>query len=295
MSDHGGGRLKGTVNLNAWLAQEGFLKYAEGVNVRRSEEFGRIAIFKLLQQRKRLPASWRRFVKQHAPGLRDRAHELKEYTLIDWPRTKAFAYGYMGSVVINVRPRERDGTVSLGTEYESVCDEITARALELRDPDTGEQIVAAVHRREALFHGPELEKVPDLIVEFKDYAWTGKGNLQRRTPTIWDTVEHGGTTLVGSHRAEGMVAISGPSARAGATIHASIEDIASTVMYLLGEPVPSTFEGRVIEEGLDPSLLDQRPLEIGEGPGVDVRPEQTSSDEETAEVEDRLRKLGYVE
>ena len=295
MSDHGGGRLKGTVNLNGWLAEEGFLEYAEGLSLRRGEEIGRIAVFKLLQGRRFLPRSWRNFVKQHAPWLRDRAHELKEFTLIDWPNTQAFAYGYMGSVVINVRGRERDGTVDPGADYDRVCEEIAARALELTDPKTGERIVEAVHRRDTLFSGPELEKVPDLIFEFKDYEWAGKGNLQHRTESIWDSVAPAGFPLVGGHRAEGIVAFAGPSAGTGSAIHASIEDVASTVMYLLGEPIPLDFEGRVIEEGLDPALLDREPPRYGESGHVELAAIQTYSPEETAEVEDRLRGLGYVE
>ena len=92
-----------------------------------------------------------------------------------------------GNIVVNVRGRERDGIVEPGAEYEQVRDEIAARLLELRSP-AGEPIVAAVHRREELFAGPQLEKIPDLIVEFRDYAWLGKGNLTGRTPTIWDTI-----------------------------------------------------------------------------------------------------------
>lgn len=295
MSDHGGGRLTRTVNLNGWLAGEGFLSYAEGLSLRRGEEIGRQAVFKLLQGRRFLPRSWRNFAKQRAPGLRDRAHELKEYTLIDWPKTRAFAYGYMGSVVVNVRGRERNGTVDPGDDYDRVCAEIAARALELTDPETGERIVEAVHRRESLFNGPELEKVPDLIFEFKNYEWAGKGNLQQRTETIWDAVNPDGFALVGGHRAQGIVALAGPSARAGGTINASIEDIASTVMYLMGEPVPLDFEGRVIEEGLNQGLLERDPPRYGDSDHVELAAIQTYSPEETAEVEDRLRGLGYVE
>src|SRR6185369_6963255 len=64
---------------------------------------------------------------------------------------------------------------------------------ELRDPASGRQIVAAVHRREELHAGPHIERVPDLVVEFADYEWLGKGNLKSRTEGIWDKVEISGT------------------------------------------------------------------------------------------------------
>jgi len=297
VSDHGGGSLEGVVNLNAWLEQEGFLTYVEGRRKLDAGELGRKSLYKLLEQRRRLPAGLRYQLKQRLPHLRERAHELKEFTVIDWDRTKAFAYGIFGNVVLNVRGREAHGIVDPGDEYEQVRDAIAARALELRAP-SGESIVSAVHRREELFDGPQLAKIPDLLIEFDRYAWLGKGNLMSRTPTIWDTIRiapNSKESYVGSHRPEGIVAISGPAAARGVTIDARIEDVAPTVMYLLGEPIPASFEGRVIEEGLDRALLDSRAPEYREADGVAVGAVQEYAADDTGEVEERLRGLGYIE
>jgi len=51
------------------------------------------------------------------------------------------------------------GIVEPGAEYERMRAEIAAAALELRTR-SGEPIVAAVHRREDLFDGPAIEKIP---------------------------------------------------------------------------------------------------------------------------------------
>jgi predicted AlkP superfamily phosphohydrolase/phosphomutase len=298
VSDHGGGSLNGIVNLNAWLAQEGFLTYATGHRKVRANEVGRRVVYWALEQRRRLPPGLRYYFKQKFPRLRDRAHELKEYTVIDWPRTKAFAYGIFGNVVINVRGREAQGAVEPGEEYEQVRDEIAARALEIRDPNTGEQVVKAVHRREDLFDGPHIAKVPDLLLEFRDYAWLGKGNLVAQTPTIWDKIAAAPDSeeeYRGSHRPEGIVALAGPSAATGIALDASIEDIAPTIMYLLGEPVPQDFEGRVLVEAIDSGRLDTRPPEYGEAAEVVLPAERSYSAEEGGEVESRLRSLGYIE
>ncbi len=128
--------------------------------------------------------------------------------------TRAFAYGAFGNIVVNVRGREEQGIVEPGAEYDAVRAEITRGLYELRSPD-GRPIVRSVHNREHLYEGPALERAPDLVVEFDEYAWLGKGNLRRRTPTIWDEVEiESGSdyAYVGSHRPLGMVAIGGPSA-----------------------------------------------------------------------------------
>jgi predicted AlkP superfamily phosphohydrolase/phosphomutase len=289
VSDHGGGSLRGVVNLNAWLAQEGYLEYAE-----RSNGNGATA-HRLFQLRRKLPREWRYSLKQRLPWLRERAYRLQAPSVVDWPRTRAFAYGIFGNIVLNVAGRERDGTVQPGEEYERLRDELRERLLDLRWTD-GERVVAAVHKREELYDGPELDKIPDLIVEFRDYAWLGKGNLTERTPTIADDITiraHPEERYAGGHRPDGIFVLAGPAARAGAELHAGIADVAPTVMYLLDEPVPASFEGRLLAEALEPSLLDERPLEYAddEPAAVPVAERQKSP----PEVEERLRSLGYLE
>jgi predicted AlkP superfamily phosphohydrolase/phosphomutase len=292
VSDHGGGALEGVVNLNAWLAANGWLRFADG-----SGSAGRRAFARLFELRRHLPERLRYSIKQRLPGLRERAYRETDYAVVDWPATQAFAYGTFGNIVLNVRGRESQGIVEPGEPYERLRDEIAARALELAAPD-GRPIVTAVYRREELFDGPELEKIPDLVVEFADYAWLGKGNLRSRSLELWDRVEiepGSARSYVGSHRVEGVVALAGPSAAQGAHIVAGIEDIAPTVLHLLGEPVPLELEGRVLEEAIDPDLLAASPPRLEDVGSVAVGPAEEYSAEESDEVERRLRSLGYVE
>ncbi len=291
VSDHGGGALRGVVNLNAWLEREGFLAYASRADL------GASARHRLFELRRRLPQGLRDAARQRLPGLRERAHRATAPEIVDWARTRAFSYGVFGNIVVNLRGRERDGIVEPGAEYEQVRDEIAARLLELRAPD-GEPVVAAVHRREDLYAGPELAKIPDLIVEFRDYAWLGKGNLTGRTPTIWDTIApraHPGATYAGSHRPDGIFVLAGPAARAGVELSAGIADVAPTALYLLGEPIPEELEGRLLAEAIEPALLDGRPPEYAEPAEVEVGAPRPYDAEGAAEVEERLRSLGYLE
>jgi predicted AlkP superfamily phosphohydrolase/phosphomutase len=292
VSDHGGGSLHGVVNLNAWLASQGYLEYVPvGARV------GHRLVDKLFELRRRVPESWRYAVKQRIPQLRERAYEREEYTVVDWERTRAFSYGTFGNIVVNVRGREAGGLVEPGEEYEAVRDDLIARLLELRSPE-GEKIVRSVHRREELFHGPYLDKVPDLLVEFEDYAWLGKGNLKSRADTIWDRIEiepGSAVSYVGSHRHEGIIALEGPSIVQGVELSAQIVDVAPTLLYLLGRPVPSDLEGRVLVEAIEPSLLEARPLEYEEPALHEAGPTERYGSSEAAEVEERLRGLGYLE
>jgi predicted AlkP superfamily phosphohydrolase/phosphomutase len=201
----------------------------------------------------------------------------------------------MGNIVINVRGREQHGIVEPGEEYERLCDEIAAQALEMTSPVTGERIVAAVHRREDLFEGPFLGKIPDLIIEFKDYAWMGKGNQKRAEAFVPITDEHPYRGTTGSHRPDGLLALSGPSIQPGAGFGARIEDVAPTILYLTGAPIPTGLDGRLLEEVIDPELLSTRPPNYHEPEEAAFDDAIHYSDEDAGVVEGRLRDLGYLE
>ena len=291
VSDHGGGRLDGVVNLNAYLESRGLLSYAGG-----STALGRRAASRVFALRRVVPEGIRTAVKRRLPGVRERAYDATSFTVIDWPSTRAFAYGTFGNVVINVRGRERQGVVA-PEDYEDVRDEVAAALLELRGPN-GEEIVKAVHKRESLCYGPELEKVPDLVVEFDEYAWLGKGNLQSRADSLWDRIEIESSrhSYVGSHRTEGIVVLHGPSAVKGGTLTADLVDIAPTILYLAGAAIPSDLDGRLLSEAIAPAVLAERPPEYVDDDDTTMpEAEQQYSPEDAAVVEERLRSLGYLE
>ncbi len=293
ISDHGAGPLHGVVNLNAWLATEGFLDYETGGGVA-----GRKLLGDAIRLRRYLPARLRNAAKQRLPGLRERAIETADYTVLDWTKTRAFAHGTFGNIVLNVRGREEQGIVEPGEEYERVREEIAARLLELRGPE-GERIVADAHKREDLFHGPELAKVPDLLVEFDHYAWLGKGNLRTRSESLWGEIEleeGSDHANVGSHRHEGLIVLSGPAVAARAPVQGELVDVAPTIFYLLGEAIPADLEGRVLMEALRPELLDERPPVYDDAAPAEFAQERAALEEEgAAEVERRLRGLGSLE
>ena len=99
---------------------------------------------------------------------------------------------------------------------------------------------------------------------------------------------------VGSHRHEGIVALTGPSAAPGG-LFASIEDVAPTIQYLLGEPIPESMEGRLIDAAIDPALLESRPPAYA-ADDVEISGDlRVFDDDEAGNVQERLRGLGYIE
>jgi arylsulfatase A-like enzyme len=94
-----------------------------------------------------------------------------------------------------------------------------------------------------------------------------------------------------SHRMNGILIAAGPAIQRGAQIQgASLTDLAPTILYLLGLPIPPDLDGRVLTE----VLVDSRPVEYGgiaaSGPGA----LEGYSDEEAEQVTERLRDLGYI-
>ena len=101
------------------------------------------------------------------------------------------------------------------------------------------------------------------------------------------------------HRRYGIVALAGPAIRPGRLDTSELVDVAPTVLYLSGLPVPEDMEGRVLEEAIDPAFLRRFPrtsiptYESLGRPLSEVRVTIADSGAD-AEMVERLRSLGYI-
>ena len=238
--------------------------------------------------------------KQRLPKLRDAgagAQRLQRPRLV--ADAGAFSYGTFGNIVLNVRGREAKGVVEPGDEYERVRDEIAARLARAARARRRARSWPHVHRRENLFHGPELDKVPDLLVEFDRYAWLGKGNLKTRGRLALGPDRDRGRSehsYVGSHRHEGdrRPRRAGRGRRGAPLRRARRRRSDAALPPRRGDP--DDLEGRVLFEALRPELLDERPPEYDDTAPAEYESERAElEDEGAAEVERRLRGLGYLE
>ena len=95
----------------------------------------------------------------------------------------------------------------------------------------------------------------------------------------------------GQHRDNGILFAVGPGVRPGQPVEGRLEDIAPTVLHLLGLPVPRDMDGRVLTE-----MLEQPGDVAYVEPSAFVAPEEVAlSDAERLQVEERLKSLGYLE
>jgi len=300
MSDHGVGPLHRSVYLNNWLREIGMLKLIDegGIAWAHKTLLRRLGLTKRnLTQRigwanveklKRfLPWQLLNLVPDSFPSLADS---------VDWPRTKAYSFGYIGQIYVNLRGREPQGVVGPGVEYEKVIEYLIDELAKFQDPDTGEYIVDAVYRKEELYHGRFLAEAPDLNVIMKNMSYIthiGREFAHHATvgpPSTYETA---------THRLEGILIASGPSIRAGVELSgARIIDVAPTIMYLLGLPVPSDMDGRVLVQMVEEARLRAQPVqrcaEDSCGHILAASPDEWTEEDER-ELIDRLRGLGYLE
>jgi predicted AlkP superfamily phosphohydrolase/phosphomutase len=117
-------------------------------------------------------------------SLRDDFREESDefFENVDWSGTKAYALGING-LYINEIGREGQGVVAPGAEKEHIIDEIRQKLLAVRDPETGEQIIAEVYKTSDWYSGEAVDEAPDMIIGYnKGYrgSWeTALGKVTR--------------------------------------------------------------------------------------------------------------------
>jgi hypothetical protein len=119
-------------------------------------------------------------------------------------------------------------------------------------------------------------------------------NVEQSTTPI-----QGGVEFAGSHRLDGIFIASGGPVRSGTAFkNARIIDIAPTVLYLMGAPIPNDMDGRVLTESLNHEFCSLRPIEWEETESENVgeSPDelQAFTDFESELIARRLQALGYI-
>jgi predicted AlkP superfamily phosphohydrolase/phosphomutase len=301
MSDHGSGPLYKDVYLNEWLRQQGYLAPAEAQAGAPRRLLARVGLTRSAASRILRGVGLRRLEQ----GIKDRLGDRIEWLprerwgdladAVDWSHSRAYSFGYHGQIYINVRGREPAGVVAPGAEYHALCDEITEALYALVDPADGRPVVSAVYRGDQVFRGGRMESAPDLIVMMRDLAYiTRQGHEfgSQAGRVFVPPVTH----QSGSHRLEGLLIAAGPGIQRaqGEQPEASIMDLAPTILHLLQCAVPEAMDGQVLRAWLAPAEAE-RPVQTyaAEGGAVD-RDGQGLTDEEEAEIVERLRHLGYL-
>ncbi|HZQ05376.1 MAG TPA: alkaline phosphatase family protein [Anaerolineae bacterium] len=289
MSDHGmGPKHTKRFHINNWLRNKGWL-CAEQTRTRLSNPDSLVT--RLGIPRDRLG----RLVKR-VPGLaKSRVIKKAADTTamqIDLEKSTAYAipmFNHIFGIRLNV---PADSRLRWRMEIRSALEKII-------DPTTGKRIVEDVIRGQDYYQGVYAKNIPDLIVMLNpDYGASFR--LGRFSSVVTELQEH---TRRGKHRMEGIFVASGPGIQASEEPlrNIAIEDVAPTTLALMGLPVPNDMDGRVLGEMLTSEFTAAHPIESGEpigfwgGNGHSALAEPVMSEQDEAEIRERLAALGYLE
>lgn len=287
ISDHGGNITPPRqLNLNVWLAQQGLLTPKQEAKTLKARLYA-------LNQ-KLLPAPVRSALRRRVPqSVRGELRETwKGLQAIDFAHTQAYHFPMkcppLAGVVVNVRGRQPQGTVA-PEEYEALRERIMRDLLELRDPRTGEKVVAGVFKREELYDGPYVDRAPDVVVWCHEMYKEGP---LAAGPVVGEVPYDELVQVPGSHDEKGIFLAMGPGIEQGKVLEgARLIDVPATVLHAMELPVPSDMDGRVLTE-----IFAERGREVA---SVDLGLSRQSeenylSEDEEEQIKEKLKGWGYL-
>lgn len=250
LSDHGHGRRpRKVVHLNKILLERGLLvragrAHGDAGKPTLVERFRRATVGFVNRNKWVWNAAMRGL--HWVPALR------RFYTApptIDWDRSLAFitdqsgikSYNY-GGVRLNRRAIE-----AAGRDYEEVRGQVVDLLRGLTVPGERVPLCRNLYRREDLYDGPFVERMPEVIFELAhDYGagWACHGDLVAAAPA--------GNICPGSHRRDTAFLL---ASRVGPLDEKRVVtpmDVTPTVLDLLGVPHPVAFDGRSILAEAEP-------------------------------------------
>ena len=306
VSDHGqAGVSDRTLYINRVLSQAGLLYYKPVNPVTGLTKAVVGPVFNFLQSN--LNHAQKEWLAGLFPGLRQGAGDMvTSFGDIDWTRTKAYcneAWATPPSVCINLKGVKPEGIVE-PADYEKVIQQAMEVLYAVKDPVTGKQLVENVYRRGEIYSGPYFDRAPDLTLNW----W---GSSPYNTKPSLRSEQHEPALKIekpeplcrpewsGHHTLDGIFIAQGPRLKAGlAGQHARLLDMAPTMLYLLGQPIPDDMDGKVLLDWFqaeaaqgDPTYEDSSQNESA----ALVNAQAEYSAEEASLVEERLKNLGYLE
>lgn len=214
---------------------------------------------------------------------------------IDWASTTAFISSGIG-LRINLKGREPQGYIDAG-DYQEVRARVAEKFAELKDPENGMSVFKYAQARERVLSGPYIDLAPDVmclpntgylpteaLASFDPLAVAAAHRSLFSRSTLW----------CGTHSPYGMVAGSGPGIKPGKFTGATLDDIAPTILYAMGLPVPRDMDGRVLEPMFESTHFELNPIAWEDEEAVEKVEARSLSEEESKIVEERLKALGYL-
>lgn len=116
--------------------------------------------------------------------------ENADFANLDWSKTTAYCRT-PSSNGIHIRVAEKPGDPGIAPDdYEAFRDRLIADLLGLRDPRSGEPVIVDVLKREDWFPGTHMERACDLTLVLRDHGFV---SIKNYTPAVVDRPHAAGT------------------------------------------------------------------------------------------------------
>jgi len=171
-SDHGFTASHEIVRINAYLAEKGYVH-------------------------------WKTLPEGEAGKRRDNSY----FAYLDWSRTTAYCRTPSCNG-ITIRVARAPGETGIAPEdYGAFRDRLIRDLEALKDPQTGERIIAEVHKREEVFPGAAMMDAPDLLLVLRDFGFV---SVKNKLPVV-EKREY----PIGTHHPDGIFIGFGPGVESG--------------------------------------------------------------------------------
>lgn len=278
ISDHGFQTHKKRFNLGNWLYQKGFLKL-------NPKFFQRPRFIKLIQRLDILNLR-KRFFSQNLRSkvVKSLKQDIEPFV---WNRSRAFSIGNSGEGFIYLLEEEK-------AKQEATAVQLIEELSLLKDPEDGTFIVSRVYHKEEIYSGKYLDLMPDLLIEPTDgYSFTG---YYQSKAELFHKVNPQDDFHIGKHHKDGIFIAVGETIKRQKHLQAQLIDIAPTILYYLGLPIPKEIDGCVLTKLFTKNFLEKHPIEkissIETPFGQEEKMVYSSDDEQ--KLKERLKNLGYL-
>lgn len=207
---------------------------------------------------------------------------------VDWSQTQLFisAPGSYG-VNYNLKRRQCDGIVK-EQEKEKLFQQLRKDLLEVRHPFKDRTLFRDIVKGNEVYKGKSEELAPDILLIPEDYSTMVSHHL--KMDELFSEPEQ-----KGMHCRDGYILFYGNSVQRGKQLSdCQIEDFTPTVLKYFGIPIPEYVEGTVIDsftDGFGEKIREYQEHNLDE---IDNRFGTSYSEEESNDIEQRLRGLGYL-
>lgn len=271
VSDHGFGPFYKSIHLNKWLIDNGYLESeSKGTMAKAGITRSKIGnVVAKLGLTKLIPLVPNVLIKKIP-----RAE--KSMATIQWDKTKAYALNIAG-IYINLKGRDPNGIVEQ-KDYEKIRNEIKNKLIELIDPETNEKVIENVWKKEEVYSGENMGKIPDLLVETKEGYLGSETFSDLLFKKCW---------MSGTHKKYGIFIINGQGIKKN-EISAKVYDVVPTLLTAINQPIPKDVDGKVLDV-----FTEKKEIKYEEPAKQEKLVQYT--DDQQEKIKERLKQLGYLD